>query len=169
MEEDSEILLQNQTYEKGHTAQIIAADQTRRDVLETVLGPLQEGPQVATDLQWTEASEEMIEETEEIGECQAIETEVAKRLAGTAETPDISQENAQSQRKIGEMTETGTEKIISKDHPRGRGWMTLKEALSDKCHHNLSEECQQLILGAADRVTCMKITKSHLVAGTSKT
>jgi hypothetical protein len=60
----------------------------------------------------------------------------AKKLVGTVETPDISQESVQSQRKIGETTE----KIISQDQPRDRGKTTLKEALLDKCHLNHSEE-----------------------------
>ena len=60
----------------------------------------------------------------------------AIKLVGTVEIPDISQESVQSQRKTGETTE----KIISKDQPKGRGKMTLKEALLDKCHLNLSEE-----------------------------
>ena len=85
---------------------------------------------MGTDLQWIEDTVEVREE------CQAIETVEAKRLVGTAETLDIFQESAQSQRKIGETTE----KIISKDQPRGRGKTTLKEALSDKCHLNRSEE-----------------------------
>jgi hypothetical protein len=85
---------------------------------------------VGTDLQWTEATVEVREE------CQAIETVEAKKLVGTVETLVISQESAQSQRKIGETIE----KIISKDHPKGRRWTTLREALLDKCHLNHSEE-----------------------------
>ena len=82
------------------------------------------------DLQWIEAMVEVREE------CQAIEMVEAKKLVGTAETLDISQESVQSQRKIGETTE----KIISKDQPRGRGKTTLKEALLDKCHLSHLEE-----------------------------